>query len=222
MKFDIVTHKNREEWLQWRHNGIGSSDVPVIMGVSKYKTVKQLLEEKSKPFLSEDKSNWYIKNRGNLIESTVRKFYEEDMGMEFPAISCVNKEHPYLIATLDGADKGMNLFIEIKLLSSQKPDKVNKEAEGYKRWEEAKVKEIIPKEYYPQIQHQLMVTGLPACVFLGYKEVKDGSTPNKDNVAIVSVLPNTEYIDKMRLKLSDFWMKVLENRSKVNEDTNKK
>ena len=36
-----------EEWLDWRKKGIGSSDAPIIMGVSPWKTPFELWEEKT-------------------------------------------------------------------------------------------------------------------------------------------------------------------------------
>ena len=35
------------EWHKWRMGGIGSSDAPVVMGVSPYKTIEQLYLEKT-------------------------------------------------------------------------------------------------------------------------------------------------------------------------------
>ncbi len=38
---------SREEWLQWRNRGIGSSDAPVAVGVSRYKAPLELWLEKT-------------------------------------------------------------------------------------------------------------------------------------------------------------------------------
>lgn len=217
MKFIEIPKTTREEWLQWRHNGIGSSDVPIIMGVSRFKSKEELFAEKTKPVAVEDEVNGYIKDRGNRIEMTVRAFYEAKMTMTFTGMACQDAEHPHRIVTLDGIDEGKNLIVEIKLMTSQKEDKINVEAEGYKKWVAAKDGKI-PVDYYPQIQHQLAVTGAPACVFLGYKEVrvadKQPRPVTEDDVAIVTVLPDLEYIKVMNEKIDDFWNKVLEARSK--------
>lgn len=212
MKFIRVDKPNREEWLQWRQNGIGSSDVPVIMGVSRYKKYDQLLAEKCKTKATEDQTNKYIKDRGNRIEQTVRELYEGYMGIKFPPVSCSSVEYPHMLATLDGMDDGNNLIIEIKLLSSQKVDNINEEAEGYLKWVKAKEEGIIPIDYYPQIQHQLAVTGAPACTFLGYKEVRGGPYRGWDDVVSVSVLPDEEYISNMTIKINEFWNKVMKER----------
>lgn len=213
MNFIEIPKTNREDWLQWRHNGIGSSDVPVIMGVSRYKTIDELLIEKSQKVAIEDTSNGYIKDRGNRIEMTVRKFYEEQMGLSFSPMSCQSLEHSFMCSTLDGIDEGKNLIIEIKLLSSQNPDKLNINSPGYIKWANAKDKEIVPEEYYPQIQHQLAVTRVPTCVFLGYKELRGKKTIDWDDVCSVSVMPNEKYINDMVIKCIEFWNEVLKRRS---------
>lgn len=212
MKFIEVPKKSREEWLQWRHNGIGSSDVPVIMGVSRYKTYDELLSEKIKPSAIEDTSNGYIKDRGNRIELVVRKLYEEHMGIDFPPMSVESVHTPYLKATLDGVDDGMNLICEIKLLSSQNPDKVNIESEGYKKWLAAKWGKVIPEDYYPQIQHQLAITGTPVCVFLGLREIRQRMI-TLDDIVMVSVEPDEKYIKDMLNKTQIFWEKVIEGKN---------
>lgn len=209
MKFVQVTHGTREEWLQWRQNGVGSSDVPVVMGVSRFKTYNQLLAEKINPVAGEDQSNAFIKDRGNKIEIAVRKLYEEKMNMLFPAMSCQSIEYPFSLATLDGIEEGHNLFIEIKLLSSVKPGTI-KETEGMKKWNAAKDGRI-PEDYYPQIQHQLSVTGVPACVFLGLKETR-GKPYSMEDIVEVTVLPDEQYIKAMNDRIQAFWDKVLQGR----------
>lgn len=219
MSFIEIPKTDREAWLKWRQSGIGSSDVPVIMGVSRYKTYDQLLEEKVNMITKEDPKNGYIKDRGNRVEALVRRFYEEKMGMTFSPMSCQSKDNPHLLCTLDGIDEGRNLIIEIKLMSTQKEGKPNYKAEGYNKWHRAKTYNLIPNDYWPQIQHQLAITGVPACIFLGYKEIKykdHKSRPvTEDDLAIVSVLPDEYYISMMNEKISEFWKKVLQKREEL-------
>lgn len=221
MKFKEVNYstENRPEWLAWRHQGIGSSDAAVIMGVSRFKKRIDLLNEKISTFTGEDQSNEYIKNRGNKIETKVREFLEKSTGQTFAPMSCEMIDHTFIKATLDGATQDRKIITEIKLLSTQKCDKLNKEAEGYKKWVAAK-KGKVPKEYYPQIQHQLMITGAEKCLFKGYFELRPiaghngdktyyGDAPvDDDSLATIEVLPDEEYIKELFVEETKFWMEV--------------
>src|ERR1700735_1298835 len=80
----------RSDWLEWRHQGIGSSDAAVIMGVSRFNDWETLLSQKAKLQPEEDNSNAFIKQRGNKIEFQVRMFLEKSMGKSFAAC---NTEH---------------------------------------------------------------------------------------------------------------------------------
>lgn len=214
MIFTRVDKSNREDWLKWRQGGIGSSDAPVIMGVSRFKTIEQLLGEKTGT-LAKYEANQYIKDRGNRIEPMVRELYEKQMGIQFPAVSVYNTENEHLIASLDGMDDNNNLIIEIKLMTTAAPGKRNTETAGYKKWLQAKDENIVPVDYYPQLQHQLMVTGLPACIFLGYRETR-GIDIHENDIAIVSVLRDDSYIATLKYKSLVFWKEVVKIRGENN------
>lgn len=216
MNFIEAASDNRPEWLLWRHAGIGSSDVPAIMGVSRFKTRQQLLMEKSTGYRGEDDSNKFIKNRGNQVEKYVREFLEKDRGQSLQPFSCAHKSFPFMRASLDGGTPDREIITEIKLLSIQKPDKINTEAEGYIKWLAAREKGIVPKDYYPQIQHQLFVTGAKMCMFVGYKETRGEYFINNSKLVIVEVLPDKEYIRRMAEEEFKFWFEVEQLRKELN------
>lgn len=214
IELDSVTQRN--DWLNWRKDGIGSSDCPAIIGVSRYRTAEELLQDKISPTV-EDTSNKYIKDRGNKIELRVRRFMEQQQLTEFAPVNCENIEYPFMRASLDGLSF-LGTFLEIKLLSSTKRgSKVNKEAAGYKKWVTAKDSGEIPEDYYPQIQHQLMVTGLDKCIFVGLKEVRGQDTVKLEDLAIVEVSRNEDYIEMLRELESKFWNKVLTGREQLSK-----
>lgn len=214
MKFTEVPNAERPEWLLWRHGGIGSSDAAVIMGVSRFKTREQLIIEKATGFSGEDQSNAYIKDRGNKIEKQVRKFLEEKHLKTFTPMSCYMTNFSFIRATLDGATQDRNVITEIKLLSSFNPSNPNFEASGYKKWLAAR-EGIVPEEYMPQIQHQLMITDAKECIFLGYKEVKGNYSVTEDKLAVINVKPDKEYIRTLIRKEFEFWLDVEEMRDKL-------
>lgn len=202
-KFD-----DRESWLQWRHGGIGSSDAGVIMGVSRFKDRPKLLSEKAGVVPPEDQSNTYIKERGNKIEFQVREFLERKLGKSFAASNTESLGFPFLRASLDGFSEDKKTIVEIKLLSSVNPGNVNTEAEGYKKWLALKNEGTVPKEYVPQLQHQLFVTGADVCFFVGYKEVKGNQIVTEDKLAMVPVYPNRDYTTLLVNECMRFWLGV--------------
>lgn len=203
-----VNTTDRPEWLLWRHAGIGSSDVPAIMGVSRFKTRNQLLLEKSTGYGGEDSSNSFIKNKGNQIEKHVREFLEKDRNQSLQPFSCTHPTFTFMRASLDGGTADREIITEIKLLSTQNPAKINTQTDGYIKWLSVKEKGIVPKDYYPQIQHQLFVTGAKMCLFAGYKEIKGEYFANNSKLAVVEVLPDKEYIKRMAEEEFKFWFEV--------------
>lgn len=214
MRYTEIPGTDRDTWLDWRRAGIGSSDAAVIMGVSRFKTREQLLIEKAQGFKAEDQSNAYIKDRGNKIETQVREFLEKDTGQTFAAMSCMMVDFPFIRATLDGATQDRKTITEIKLLSVFNPEKPNKQAAGYIKWEKA-VEGAVPEEYFPQVQHQLAITGADVCIFLGYKEVKGDLKVTTDKLAKILVVPDKDYIRQLLRKEFEFWLDVIELRDRL-------
>ncbi len=218
MRFREIEFPMREAWLKWRHNGIGSSDVSSIMGVSRFKDIKQLLEEKSGSVLPEDTSNTYIKERGNQIEFQVRSWFEQKTGKSFSACNTFSTEFPFLRASLDGFSEDKKEIIEIKLLSNFNPSKPNFLAEGYLKWVDAR-NNVVPPEYLPQIQHQLFITGADFAYFVGYKVVKGETLVTEDKLAIVKVYPDKRDQHDIFLKCCSFWLDVMYNKEKLEQQT---
>lgn len=57
----------REEWLKWRTKGIGGSDVSVIAGMNKFRSVFQLWLEKTGQVIPEEKETDFT-HFGTVLE----------------------------------------------------------------------------------------------------------------------------------------------------------
>lgn len=156
------------EWQQWRFEGIGSSDAPVIMGVSPYKTPRQLWIEKISKKQNDD-DNTFIFEKGHKVEAQARSMIEIIYGgVEFRPGLCQMEDYPWLRASMDGAnfDYEGGLGFEFKLVSKKEFDAG-----------------VCPVRYYPQVQHQYMVTGLRKiilvlCVCIGSQvRIKEVEVP---------------------------------------------
>lgn len=165
------------EWHEWRRNGIGASDSPVVMGVSPYRTRFQLWDEKVNGTKSD--GNWATK-RGHDLEPRARAQYELEMNQDMPPAFLEHPVHPFIRASLDGY--GNNTVLEIKCPG----------AEDHALAVAGKV----PEKYYPQLQHQLLVSSSAVAHYYSF----DG-----ERGALVQVLPDAEYIKKLLKELQSFW-----------------
>lgn len=151
IKYYLIMEK--QQWLEWRHNGLGSSDSPIIMGVSPYKTRKELWREKTGP-LQAEKTN-FITEKGHRLEPIARRKFAAEIGMELfiedpfePAFLFMEK-YPFLKASLDGLSKCRSYFIEIKF--------VGKDVFNHGQ---------VPPQYIPQIDKQFLVSGCKEMYFI--------------------------------------------------------
>lgn len=172
--------QNSDSWTQWRKKGIGSSDAPVIMGTSPWKTPLQLWEEKLG--LTKGFQGNFATQRGHELEPKARAAFELEMGHDFPPILAEHMNFPFIRASLDGFCKELDAILEIKCPGKDDHDL----AKSGK----------VPEKYWPQIQHQLLVTGASKCYYYSY----DGESGVK-----VEVLPDTQYCEKLLKAEIEFW-----------------
>lgn len=178
---------DRMTWLTWRNSGLGSSDAPIIMGVSPWRTALQLWEEKTSPVTDSDDNNNYIKRKGTEAEPRIRAYYELHANTSYPPQLFAMEKFPFMRASLDGFDG--KTIIEIKLL-------------GLEDFENAK-NGIIPPKYYPQIQHQLLVSGAQNAALIGYYD--DGENPNSKNIVVSHIRTDKDYQAKLLEECIKFW-----------------
>jgi len=209
---EIPKFEDRTEWLKWRAKGLGASDLAIIMGVSRFKTREELLHEKALETIQEQNS--YIAERGNRIEFQVRMYLERFYNESFQPCNTECAYFPFLRASLDGFSDDRTKITEIKLLSVQPPGKY-KETEGYKKWKALKDERKVPKEYWPQVQGQLAVTGAKECLFVGYCEEEGNQVVTEDKLAMTIVYPDQEYQKELLKKAFEFWLDVVYLRDKL-------
>lgn len=140
---------SRQEWLQLRCNGVGGSDVSVIMGVNKCRSIQQLWEEKTGRLSVSDKGNEYT-YWGNVMEPIIRKEFMKRTGLKVRQkhAMILHPDYPFMFADLDGIvtdENGEKCIFEAKTASQYKAE----------QWDGQ-----IPYEYMLQVQHYLEVCGL--------------------------------------------------------------
>lgn len=190
--------KNKDEWLEYRINGIGGSDAACIIGKNKYKTNVQLWEEKtglSKPY---DISNSPSVIFGKSAEEHIRQLYilkHNEYSLEYHEFRMYcNENLKTSYATLDGELKeketGEKGVLEIKTT----------EINNSIQWDEWNNR--IPDQYYCQILHQLYCTGYSFSVVVAYIMHSNGVTIRDYKIDRSDVENDIKYlIDKEK----EFW-----------------
>lgn len=137
----------REEWLKWRTQGIGGSDVSIIAGINKFRSVFQLWLEKTGQVVPEETESEYT-HFGTILEPIIKKEFMKRTGLKVRAkkVLLQSEEYPFMIADLDGViyENGEMCIFEAKTASAYKED----------IWEKG-----VPEEYVLQVQHYMAVTG---------------------------------------------------------------
>jgi putative phage-type endonuclease len=135
---------NQLQWLHQRHLGLGGSDAAAALGLSPWKTRRQLWEEKTSdcpPTLDSELMLW-----GRLLEPVIRQQYAERTGRSVyvePYHLLRHVDYPWMIANLDGfTDDGR--VLEIKTARTDRD------------WGEPGSVEI-PLHYLLQVQHYLAI-----------------------------------------------------------------
>jgi putative phage-type endonuclease len=190
-----LSFNSREDWLRWRMGKLGSSDAPIIMGVSEFSTILKLYNQKIAKDPTEDDSDSFIKRLGNAAEPKIRALCELKLGKSFKACNLESSEFPFLSASMDGRSPCTKEGLEIKL--------INKED-----WEAGKKNGFVPKQYKPQVYHQMNVGNLDV-VYLAlylYSAFKDNpSKVSLENLVIIPCYPEIEYQTELLKAEIQFW-----------------
>lgn len=169
----MIPQQNTKEWLEFRRSKIGSSDAPIIMGESPWKTPQQLWKEKKG--LKQSSYESPAMRRGKNLEPEARKAFERETGLVVWPDVLIHPQHDYIIASLDGITMDTQAAVEIKC-PGEKNHKMAQDGQ-------------IPKHYQIQMQHQLAVTGLKTMFYYSY-DGQEGITleVQRDDALIEEIL----------------------------------
>ena len=75
-------HLPEEEWLSYRRRGIGGSDVAAILGISPFRTARDLYYDKLNIVsVNDNEENWVAMAIGHLLEDLVGKIFQHKTGL---------------------------------------------------------------------------------------------------------------------------------------------
>ena len=144
----------RKEWLGLRKLGIGGSDAAAVLGVSPFRTARDIYYEKVGIEVEDtDNSNWVQLEVGNLLEDLVARIFHEKTGLKIHPVKKMYRhpKHKFMLANPDyfTVDRDGPAILEIKTTNYFAKD--NWFLDG---------KEIVPLYYETQVRHYMAVLGL--------------------------------------------------------------
>lgn len=170
-------HLSRDEWLQLRKQGIGSSDAAAAVGLNPYQSMLELWliktgrdQDLPKPDFEDDSSPLYW---GNILEPIVAQHYSQRTGHKVRRVNAILQHPdpalPWMLANLDyrvspsrGGDSSSS---PVTLLECKTAGEY-----GARLWRNG-----VPEYVQLQVQHQLAVTGEQAadvCVLICGQQIQ--------------------------------------------------
>ncbi len=152
------------EWHQFRREKFTASDAAAMLGLSPYKSRNQLLEEKVSGLFAEEITprKQALFDRGHAAEAAARPIVEAFLGDDlFPAIG-VSDDWGRLAASFDGITMDESSIWEHKLWN-----------EGLRSYLMEHGGDL-PDTHWPQVEHQMLVSGATTCHFT----ISDGTEDN--------------------------------------------
>ena len=135
----LVSTENltEQEWLAYRRQGIGGSDVAAILGISPFRTARDLYDDKLNIASAvDDTGNWVALEMGHLLEPLVAQIFTKKTGLEVFQIKKMfqHPQYPFMLADVDyfvRLPNGEIALLEIKTTNYNAKDHWWKDGEEY-------------------------------------------------------------------------------------------
>lgn len=150
---DLAGHyRDREEWLELRRTGIGSSDCSAVLGLGKYGSPFSVWADKTGKSRPDDETEAMM--WGTLLEPVIRAELARRLGVDIVECPTLRSlERPWQLYNPDGVILAKNALVEIK----------NASAWLASDWSDGEV----PDHAELQIQHGCAVTGADGAYVAG-------------------------------------------------------
>ncbi len=178
-------------WHKWRAKGIGSSDAPIIMGVSPWKTPVQLWQNKTGKVKDDFKGN-PATERGHRLEPVVRRRVEKKLGRKFPDETFIDG---IFLASMDGWDKTRKEGLEIKCINIG--DHMTAQASE------------VPEKYKWQLVHQFIASGAQVIWYASFYCVEGEDEETGGDLRVFPISRSRLDCKKYMKKANEFWQFVL-------------
>lgn len=186
MKIHSDLIQGTPEWMAFRLTHHGASEAAAMLGLSKKVTRSELLRIKHTgiPQQFSDFVQTHILDYGHHVEALARPIVERLIGDDLYPVTCSNEDDGgNLSASCDGLTMGYDTVWEHKQRNEALAESVRAG--------------VLPEEYMPQCQQQLMVTGARRNIFT----VSDGT---RENFASMEVLPDPAWFERIKAGWAQF------------------
>ena len=183
----------REQWLEYRRKGIGGSDAAAVLGISPFRTGRDLYYDKLNIVTADDAENWVQLEVGTLLEPLVAKIFAHKTGYKIYRRPFMFQHplYPWMLADLDymvELPDGTSAILEIKTTNYNAKDNW---------WYNGE--EIVPIYYESQGRHYMAVMNIDRvyfCCLYGNSE---------DEAIIRRIDRDMAYEEELIALERDFW-----------------
>ena len=183
----------REQWLEYRRKGIGGSDAAAVLGISPFRTGRDLYYDKLNIVTADDAENWVQLEVGTLLEPLVAKIFAHKTGYKIYRRPFMfrHPQYPWMLADLDymvELPDGTTAILEIKTTNYNAKDNW---------WYNGE--EIVPIYYESQGRHYMAVMNIDRvyfCCLYGNSE---------DEAIIRRIDRDMAYEEELIALERDFW-----------------
>ena len=189
-----------QEWLDWRSDGVGSSDLKPIIGTSQYKTIFELWLEKLGYLIPKNiGANPHIR-RGNHFEPIVRDALSVHFKTEIEVFCGEDSEYPHRKVSFDGVIHGI-YPVEIKC-----PDETQ-----WLEFKQLKRDSTLYNEYYEQVVWQIGLLGAPyGFLAVFYHETSE--------LIVIKVKADKGYFRRLCAAVDDFYINYILTNNEPEKD----
>ena len=150
---------SRDEWLAYRRKGIGGSDAAAVLGISPFRTARDLYFDKLGFSIEADEENWVALEMGRLLEPLVAEVFarKTELRVYQRKVMLQHPQYPWMLADLDylvDLPDGGTAILECKTTASHA-----RENWWYND------KEIVPVYYESQGRHYMSVMNISRVYF---------------------------------------------------------
>jgi len=207
---EIIKPKDHNHWLQLRLQDVTSTEVSCLFGMNPYQTHFEMWHRKKAQEIVSIEENERMK-WGNRLESTIAYGIGEDEGWNVIPFKDYGRDpelragssFDFKIADVTVGD-GTSDFPDVVSVEGLLEIKNVDALQLKEKWiiEDGDVVEA-PPHIEIQVQHQLMLTGLPVAYI--------GALVGGNSVKLLKRRPQKEIIEKIKKKIQNFWWTIENN-----------
>lgn len=187
---ETFVEQGTDDWHKFRSLGFGASEANIIAGKSKWSTVTELWELKTGKFKPDPSNINAAMQHGIDTEPEARERFMLATGLKITPRCFEHHKNSFIRASLDGITDDLSTLVEIKC-----PKQLGIHMKA--------VRGTMPDYYYPQVQHQLYVTGAKLACYWSYAPSMGGF--------LIEVEPNKAYIAELVKREKRLWKHVVDD-----------